>query len=56
MDAKRGFVPEDERNFSPEAISTLKTVSRQQLSERRKKQTLLDDLIGRERCGERLSS
>lgn len=23
MDAKRGFVPEDERNFSPEAISTL---------------------------------
>ena len=96
MDAKRGFVPEDERNFSPEAISTLKTASRhilyllnegydlkqatvfvgnhyqlserqrlavmrsvasrQQLSERRKKQTLLDDLIGRERCGERLSS
>ena len=28
MDAKRGFVPEDERNFSPEAISTLKTASR----------------------------
>ena len=88
MDAKRGFVPEDERNFSPEAISTLNTASRhilsllnegydlkqatvfvgnhyqlserqrlavmrsvasrKQLSERRKKQALLDDLIGRE--------
>ena len=88
MDAKRGFVPEDERNFSSEAISTLKTASRhilyllnegydlkqatvfvgnhyqlserqrlavmrsvasrQQLSERRKKQTLLNDLIARE--------
>lgn len=88
MDAKRGFVPEDERNFSPEAISTLKTASRhilyllnegydlkqatvfvgnhyllserqrlavmrsvasrQQLSYRRKKQVLLDDLAGKE--------
>ena len=28
MDAKRGFVPEDERNFSPEAIQTLRTASR----------------------------
>ena len=28
MDAKRGFVPEDERNFSPEAIETMKTASR----------------------------
>ena len=28
MDAKRGFVPEDERNFAPEAIETLKTASR----------------------------
>ena len=28
MDAKRGFLPEDERNFSPEAIEKLKTASR----------------------------
>ncbi len=28
MDAKRGFVPEDERNFSSEAIETMKTASR----------------------------
>lgn len=28
MDAKRGFVPEDERNFSPEAIEIMKTASR----------------------------
>ena len=28
MDAKRGFVPDDERNFSPEAIEILKTASR----------------------------
>ena len=28
MNAKRGYVPEDERNFSPEALSTLKTASR----------------------------
>ena len=88
MDAKRGFVPEDERNFSPEAISTLRSASRhilylinegydlkqatvfvgnhyllserqrlavmrsvasrQQLSDRRKKQALLADLAGRE--------
>ena len=26
--AKRGFVPEDERNFSPEAIEKLRTASR----------------------------
>ena len=29
MNAKRGFLPEDERNFSPEAIGTMKTASRQ---------------------------
>ena len=28
MDAKRGYVPEDERNFSPEAIEKMKTASR----------------------------
>ena len=28
MDAKRGFVPDDERNFSPEAIDIMKTASR----------------------------
>lgn len=28
MDAKRGYVPEDRRNFSPEAIKTMKTASR----------------------------
>ena len=28
MDAKRGFVPEDERNFSQESIETLRTASR----------------------------
>jgi len=28
MNAKRGYVPEDERNFSPEAIHTLQTASR----------------------------
>ena len=28
MDAKRGFLPEDERNFAPEAIEKLKTASR----------------------------
>ena len=28
MDAKRGFVPEDERNFSPEALETMRTASR----------------------------
>ena len=28
MDAKRGFVPEDERNFSPEALQLLRTASR----------------------------
>ena len=28
MDAKRGFVPEDERNFSSEAIEIMKTASR----------------------------
>ena len=28
MDAKRGYVPEDERNFSPEAVHTLRTASR----------------------------
>ena len=27
MDAKRGYVPEDERNFSPEAIEIMKTAS-----------------------------
>jgi len=28
MNAKRGYVPEDERNFSPEAIRTMQTASR----------------------------
>lgn len=28
MDAKRGFVPEDERNFSPEAIELMRKASR----------------------------
>ena len=28
MNAKRGFLPEDERNFSPEAIEKMKTASR----------------------------
>lgn len=28
MNAKRGFVPEDERNFSPSAMETLQTASR----------------------------
>ena len=28
MNAKRGYVPEDERNFSPEAMETMKTASR----------------------------
>lgn len=28
MNAKRGFVPEDERNFSPSALETLRTASR----------------------------
>lgn len=28
MDAKRGYVPEDERNFSSEALETMKTASR----------------------------
>ena len=28
MDAKRGFVPDDKRNFSPEAIEIMKTASR----------------------------
>ena len=28
MNAKRGFVPEDERNFSPEALRILRTASR----------------------------
>jgi len=28
MDAKRGFVPEDERNFSPEALKVMRTASR----------------------------
>ena len=28
MNAKRGFVPEDERNFSPEALETMRTASR----------------------------
>ena len=27
MNAKRGFVPEDERNFSPSALETLRTAS-----------------------------
>ena len=29
MDAKRGYVPEDERNFSPESIKRMKKASRQ---------------------------
>ena len=28
MDAKRGYVPEDERNFSPEALQVMRTASR----------------------------
>ena len=28
MDAKRGFVPEDEKNFSPGSLETMKTASR----------------------------
>ncbi len=28
MDAKRGFMPEDERNFSPEALQIMRTASR----------------------------
>ena len=28
MDARRGYVPEDDRNFSPDALTTLKTASR----------------------------
>ena len=28
MNAKRGYVPEDERNFAPEAIHTMQTASR----------------------------
>ena len=28
MDAKRGFVPEDEKNFSPDSIKVLRTASR----------------------------
>ena len=28
MNAKRGYVPEDERNFSPEAVSVLRTASK----------------------------
>ena len=28
MNAKRGFVPEDERNFSPSALETLRSASR----------------------------
>ena len=28
MDAKRGFVPEDERNFSPGALQLMRTASR----------------------------
>ena len=88
MDAKRGYVPEDERNFSPESIDIMRTASRhirylldedydlkqastfvgnhfllserqrlaiarslasrQQLSERRKKQIPIDQLAGRE--------
>ena len=29
MNARRGTVPEDERNFSPAALQTLRTASRQ---------------------------
>ena len=28
MNAKRGYVPEDDRNFLPEALKTLQTASR----------------------------
>ena len=28
MNAKRGYVPEDERNFSPSALETMRTASR----------------------------
>ena len=28
MDAKRGYVPEDDYNFSPESIEKMKTASR----------------------------
>lgn len=28
MNAKRGYVPEDERNFSPESVETMRTASR----------------------------
>ncbi len=28
MNAKRGYVPEDDRNFSPSALETLRTASR----------------------------
>ena len=28
MNAKRGYVPEDERNFSPSSLETMKTASR----------------------------
>ena len=28
MNAKRGYVPEDDRNFSPAALETLRTASR----------------------------
>ena len=28
MDAKRGYVPEDDKNFSPDAIAKMKTASR----------------------------
>ena len=28
MDAKRGYVPEDERNFSAEAVEKMRTASR----------------------------
>ena len=31
MNAKRGYVPEDERNFAPEALAGLRTASRQVL-------------------------
>ena len=88
MDAKRGYVPEDEKNFSPEAVDKMRTASghicylvnegydlkqatvfvgnhfllserqrlaimrsvasRQQLSERKRKQVPLEELSGRE--------
>ena len=28
MDARRGYVPEDEKNFSPEALQVMRTASR----------------------------